>query len=150
MPTPISTSPPGLRQLADRNERVFPSYPQAAHYFPAAAIEEARRRLSRAIERGDGPGLVVGAAGTGKSLLLQVLAAQFQDRFDVVLLTCARVSTPRALIQAILFEMGLPAARVSTRPVVKTDETDNAAPDPAVHAAATRALVTLIERLSGN
>jgi hypothetical protein len=53
-------------------------------------------------------------------------------------------------LSAILFELGLPAARVSTRPVVKVDEADNAAPDPAVHAAATRALVTLIERLSGN
>jgi type II secretory pathway predicted ATPase ExeA len=107
MPTSTSTYPPGLRQLVDRSERVFPSYPLAAHYFPAASIEDARQRLSRAIERGDGPGLVIGTAGTGKSLLLQVMAAQLQDRFDVVLLACARVSTPRALIQAILFEMGL-------------------------------------------
>ena len=53
-------------------------------------------------------------------------------------------------LSAVLFEMGVPAARVSTRPVVKADEADNAAPDAAIHATATRALVTLIERLSGN
>ena len=97
-----------LRQLMERNERVFPTHPQVARYFPAASIEDARQRLTRAIERGDGPGLIVGGAGTGKSLLLQVMAAQFHDRFDVVLLACARICTRRALLQAILFELGLP------------------------------------------
>jgi hypothetical protein len=53
-------------------------------------------------------------------------------------------------LSATLFELGLPAARVSTRPVVKAEEADNTAPDAAAHAGATRALVTLIERLSGN
>jgi hypothetical protein len=52
-------------------------------------------------------------------------------------------------LSSTLFELQLPAARVSTRPVVKADEADDTAPNPAVHAAATRSLVTLIERLSG-
>jgi type II secretory pathway predicted ATPase ExeA len=100
MPTTLT-----LRQL---DERVFPSYPQVSRYFPGKAIEDARSRLSRAIERGDGPGLIVGGPGTGKSLLLQVLASQFQERFDVVLPACARLCTRRALLQSILFELGLP------------------------------------------
>lgn len=99
---------PTLRQLAERDERVFPSYPQVARYFPGSSIEDARNRLGRAIERGNGPGLVVGGAGTGKSLLLQVLAAQFHEEFDVVLPACARLCTRRALLQSILFELGLP------------------------------------------
>jgi type II secretory pathway predicted ATPase ExeA len=106
MPTP--TSNPKLRQLAERDGRVFATYPLVACYFPAAAIEDARQRLSRAIERGDGPGLVIGAPGTGKSLLLQVLATQFHAKFDVVLLACARLCSRRAMLQAILFELGLP------------------------------------------
>jgi type II secretory pathway predicted ATPase ExeA len=97
-----------LRQLMERNERVFPTHPLVARYFPSASIEDARQRLTRAIERGEGPGMIVGGAGTGKSLLLQVLAAQFHDRVDVVLLACARICTRRALLQAILFELGLP------------------------------------------
>jgi type II secretory pathway predicted ATPase ExeA len=107
---PTSTIPSGLtlRQLAGREERVFPSYPLVARYFPSAAMEDARKRLGRAIERGDGPGLVVGAPGVGKSLQLQVLASQYHARFDVVLLACARLCTRRALLQAILFELGLP------------------------------------------
>lgn len=108
MPTTPNNSGLTLRQLAEREERAFPTYPQVTRYFPAATIEDARGRLGRAIERGDGPGLIVGGPGTGKSLLLQVLAAQFHERFDVVLPACARLCTRRALLQAILFELGLP------------------------------------------
>jgi type II secretory pathway predicted ATPase ExeA len=108
MPTPTSNAALTLRQLADQPQRVFPTYPQVDRYFPAAAIEAARQRLGRAIQRGDGPAVLIGGPGTGKSLLLQVLAAQYHERFDVVLLACARLCTRRALLQAILFELGLP------------------------------------------
>jgi type II secretory pathway predicted ATPase ExeA len=97
-----------LRALADSEERAFPSYPQVSRYFPCGSIEDARTKLGRTIERGDGPGLVIGGPGTGKSLLLQVLAAQFHEQFDIVLPACARLCTRRALLQSILFELGLP------------------------------------------
>lgn len=51
-------------------------------------------------------------------------------------------------LSSVLFETGLPAVRVATRPVVKIDEADSGAPDPAIHAGSTGALVTLIQRLS--
>src|SRR4051794_17769829 len=104
MPTTALT----LRELAEREDRVFPTYPQVSRYFPGGSIEDARTRLGRAIDRGDGPGFVVGGPGSGKSLLLQVLASQFQEQFDVVLPACARLCTRRALLQSILFELGLP------------------------------------------
>ena len=96
-----------LRQLVERGDRPFATQPQVGRYFPAASVEDARRRLARSIERGDGPGVVIGAAGIGKSLLLQVLAAQYREQFDVVLLACAQLCTRRALLQAIHFELGL-------------------------------------------
>ncbi len=65
-------------------------------------------RLSRAITRSEGPAIVIGAAGTGKSLLLEVLAAQFQDKMSVVTLVGAQLCTRKALLQMILFEIGLP------------------------------------------
>src|SRR5689334_18295288 len=97
-----------LHSLADREERAFPTYPQVSRYFPGGSIEDARTKLARAIERGDGPGLIIGGPGTGKSLLLQVLAAQYHEQFDIVLPACARLCTRRALLQSILFELGLP------------------------------------------
>ncbi len=106
----MPTTPAGmdLERLLKRGERAFPACPQVSRYFPAASIEDARRRIGRAIDRGDGPCLVIGGPGTGKSLLLQVLAAQYHEQFDVVLLACAPLRTRRALLQAILFELGLP------------------------------------------
>ncbi len=100
-----------LRQLVERNDRPFASMPQVGRYFPAESVEDARRRLARGIERGDGPGAIIGGAGIGKSLLLQVLAAQFREKFDVVLLACAQLCTRRALLQAIHFELGLDYSR---------------------------------------
>jgi hypothetical protein len=108
MPMPLPSSGLKLRQLAECDQRVFPSYPLVARYYPAVATEDARQRLMRSIDRSDGPGLVIGAPGTGKSLLLQLLATQYHERFDVVLLGCARLCTRRALLQAVLFELGLP------------------------------------------
>jgi type II secretory pathway predicted ATPase ExeA len=96
-----------LRQILQRSDRPFLSHPQVGRYFPAASIEDSRRRLARSIERGDGPGVVIGGEGNGKSLLLQVLAAQYHERFDVVLLACAHMHTRRGLLQAIHFELGL-------------------------------------------
>jgi type II secretory pathway predicted ATPase ExeA len=96
-----------LRQLVERGDRPFATQPQVGRYFPAASIEDARRRLARTIERGDGPGVILGGAGIGKSLLLQVLAAQYREKFDVVLLACSQLCTRRALLQAIHFELGL-------------------------------------------
>jgi transcriptional regulator with AAA-type ATPase domain len=76
MPLPPTNTGSNLRRLLDSSELVFSAHPQVSHYFPSTSMEDARRRIKRAIDRGDGPALAVGAAGTGKSLLLQVLAAQ--------------------------------------------------------------------------
>lgn len=90
------------------SRRPFTPAPQPEHYFPAVAIEDARKRFVRCIERGDGPGLLVGPAGTGKTMLCQVLAEQFREKFAVAQLASGRLCTRRALLQALLFELGLP------------------------------------------
>jgi len=71
-------------------------------------MEEARERLARAIIRGEGPTHLIGSAGTGKSLLLEVLATQFREQMSVVTLIGAQLCTRRALLQMILFELSLP------------------------------------------
>jgi type II secretory pathway predicted ATPase ExeA len=88
--------------------RPFASVPQADQYFPAATIENARTTLARCIQRGEGAGLVIGPSGTGKTLLCVLLAEQFQRSFQVATLSCGRLSTRRALFQAILYELGRP------------------------------------------
>lgn len=89
------------------DRRPFLSAPNAKRYFAAAASEEARRRIVRSIARQEGPALVVGAVGVGKSLMLAVLAEQFASRMSVVTLPGAQLCTRRALLQVILYELGL-------------------------------------------
>jgi type II secretory pathway predicted ATPase ExeA len=90
------------------NRRPFASVPQIDHYVSANAIEGARTTLARSIQRGEGPGLVIGPSGTGKTLLCLLLAEQFRRSFQVVMLHSGRLSTRRALFQAILYELGQP------------------------------------------
>jgi len=86
--------------------RPFVSAPQVEQYFPATAIEAARQTLARCIERAEGAAVVMGPTGTGKTLLCQVLAAQFRNSLKVALLSSGRLSTRRNLFQAILYELG--------------------------------------------
>lgn len=90
------------------NWRPFASVPLVEHYFPAAAIDGARNNLARSIERGEGPGMVVGPSGTGKTLLCLMLAEQFRNNFQIAMLASGRLGTRRALFQAILYELGRP------------------------------------------
>jgi type II secretory pathway predicted ATPase ExeA len=89
-------------------ERPFAVPPLAKRYFPATAIELARQTLVRCAQRAEGIGLVTGPAGTGKTLLCQVLAEQSRGQLEVALLASGRFNTRRSLLQAILFELGLP------------------------------------------
>lgn len=90
------------------NWRPFASVPQTDRYFATTAIEGARTTLVRCIQRGEGAGLVIGPSGTGKTLLCLLLAEQFKRSFQVAMLVSGRLSTRRALFQAILYELGQP------------------------------------------
>jgi type II secretory pathway predicted ATPase ExeA len=90
------------------NQSPFASVPLAQHYFPAAAIESARAKLARCVERGEGIGLVVGRSGLGKTLLCHVLSEGFRSRFQVAMLAAGRLGSRRSLLQALLYSLGKP------------------------------------------
>jgi type II secretory pathway predicted ATPase ExeA len=96
-----------MSQSTSDQRRAFLSAPNPQRYFAAGAIEDARQRIVRAIARSEGPAILVGGAGTGKSMLLAVLAGQFAPKMAVVTLAGAQLCTRRALLQMILFELGL-------------------------------------------
>jgi type II secretory pathway predicted ATPase ExeA len=88
--------------------RPFLAAPRVDRYVPADAFEAARQALARCIQRAEGAGLLVGPAGTGKTLLLEMLAGQFRESYAVALLSDVHLGTRRALLQAILFQLNLP------------------------------------------
>lgn len=88
--------------------RPFAAAPSSQRYIPIASVEQARQSLVRCIERAEGPGLVVGPSGIGKTILCQVLARHFEGKLQIAQLSGGRVGTRRALLQNILFELRLP------------------------------------------
>ena len=88
--------------------RPFMAAPRVDFYHPARDIDAALQAIERAVRRAEGVGLVVGPAGTGKSLLLAKIAEHLRDDFDVALLSGARICTRRALWQAVLAAIGEP------------------------------------------
>lgn len=91
--------------------RPFLSTPNRGRYFPNANFEHVRHTLIRCAELAQGPSLLLGGAGTGKSLLCALIAEHFQnlpDRFRVIMLGTVRATNRRELLQTILFELGLP------------------------------------------
>jgi type II secretory pathway predicted ATPase ExeA len=90
------------------SQRPFAAAPNPEFYIATRSLDAARQTLVRCVERAEGAGLVVGAAGTGKSLLCQIVAKHFRGQFQVCHLAGARLGTRRALLQNILFELKLP------------------------------------------
>ncbi|MEO2007132.1 MAG: AAA family ATPase [Pirellulaceae bacterium] len=86
----------------------FSSVPAPAQYMPFEAVSAAKESIERAVDRGEGPALLVGPAGTGKTLLCQLVARRFEDEFTVAMLANSKLCTRRALLQNILFELNLP------------------------------------------
>ncbi|MCA9200055.1 MAG: AAA family ATPase, partial [Planctomycetales bacterium] len=88
--------------------RPFSTVPTPDDYFPADSIENARLALIRQVERYEGPAIVVGPVGSGKSLLCQLVADHFRSSCRVALVPNGRITSRKSLIQVILFELGLP------------------------------------------
>jgi type II secretory pathway predicted ATPase ExeA len=88
--------------------RPFYCTPYVDHYFSTQAVQKALFSARTAIERGTGPVIIVGAPGTGKSLLLAVLEREFRSRFQVANISCSRMDKRQEFLQTVLFELNQP------------------------------------------
>ena len=89
-------------------DRPFVVTPLVQRYVPITEIEEARLTLIRTVERAEGPAVLIGPTGTGKSLVCHMLAEHFRPTFHVAMLASARLRSGRELLQNVLYELGLP------------------------------------------
>ena len=139
-----------MANAAPQRGIVFAFLPHA--YDPAAPLKETFEALQKRI--GIASELLVVEATGAKDKLL-VSSADARSKALSLTKDLGETASPDSIRQdgdfdlsSRLAEIGLPAVRVATRPLVRSDDSDSAAPDPATHAAATKALVTLIGRLS--
>ena len=83
--------------------RPFLSTPDSRVYFPASTIEKARRAVARCLRRGEGVAVVVGATGTGKTLLARTLASEFENDNLVSVVSVSRKLDVKSFLQQFMF-----------------------------------------------
>ena len=88
------------------SERPFSLAPQLDAYFPANDIESACNTLKRCVERGIGPGIVIGRSGTGKTILCHALADEICPEQPLVVVESTGITSRQTLLQSILFGLG--------------------------------------------
>ncbi len=86
-------------------KRPFTAFPDVDAFFPAAAILQARQKVFRSLDRGEGVSLVFGDAGVGKTLLARLLAGQFEMEAPVITMTGFRFPDRRAFWSRLLYEL---------------------------------------------
>lgn len=93
--------------------RPFSATPDADCWFTAGPFQPALDELLVCAEQGQGIGILVGPAGSGKSTLCERLVRELQDRFEVIVLHHATFANRRALLQTILSALKLPIQRAT-------------------------------------
>ena len=87
--------------------RPFAAIPDVNNYVPTESVESSIDAVYQCVQRSAGPALVIGPTGIGKSMLCVELARRLGAPFEMVLLATSQICTRRALLQNILFELGL-------------------------------------------
>jgi type II secretory pathway predicted ATPase ExeA len=88
--------------------RPFRTTPDVDAYYPATTHESAVSEIRRALEDEEGLIVLLGEPGTGKTLLAHRLIDGMPKATRNVFLTNCHFRQPADLLQAILFDLGLP------------------------------------------
>lgn len=88
--------------------RPFPTTPDSSLYYPANPHERSLSILLRALREEEGLVLLTGEPGTGKTLLGQILLERLGEEVQSAFLPHTHFPSRAALLQAILFDLGLP------------------------------------------
>ncbi len=89
-------------------QRPFRSTPDSDSYYPATGHERALARLQQALRDDEGLLLLLGAPGTGKTLLCHRLLELIGHEVTCAFLTNSHLHDRAGLLQAILYDLSLP------------------------------------------
>lgn len=90
------------------SRRPFSVVPDLQSYFSSRNEEQIRGTLTRVLRRAEGPAVVLGGTGFGKTTVALRLANDIVKDFQVVFLQGAQLCSRRALLQSILSKLKLP------------------------------------------
>ena len=100
-------------QAFNFTQRPFKICPAPEEFYRGQSHQQAVEAARVCIERRNGPVVLIGSVGSGKSLTIQVIGKQHTDQFDVVSIECSRLEQRSELLQSILFGLGLPFREMS-------------------------------------
>lgn len=86
----------------------FPAFPSVKRYLALGPVLDAVARVSRSIAAREAISLIIGPAGTGKSLACALLAKQFESTHDVVAIGETTISDEPSLYRGVLHRLGVP------------------------------------------
>jgi general secretion pathway protein A len=97
-----------VEQRFGLKRRPFPATPDTSFYYPSTVHESTLAALGRGLAEDESFVLMTGDAGTGKTLLGFLLLERLQDKVASAFLTNSHFADRSALLQAILYDLGLP------------------------------------------
>ncbi|MEQ1904842.1 MAG: AAA family ATPase [Pirellulaceae bacterium] len=95
-------------QVFQLKKQPFSVSPNPEHYYPAKSTQLALAQCKLAVDRGNGPAVVIGNGGTGKTLLLNMLAEDYGEQFRIAQISCSKLDNRLDLLQSIMFCLKLP------------------------------------------
>lgn len=88
--------------------RPFRTTPDVDAYYPATTYETSLAQLLQALDEDEGIVLLEGGPGSGKTLMAHLLLERLPEKWRSAFLTHCRFFGRGDLLQAILFDLGLP------------------------------------------
>jgi type II secretory pathway predicted ATPase ExeA len=88
--------------------RPFPTTPNVDAYYPATTYEASLAQIRQALDEDEGIVLLEGEAGSGKTMMAHLLLEKLPVKWRSAFLTHCRFFGRGDLLQAILFDLGLP------------------------------------------
>src|SRR5262249_2830825 len=92
----------------DLRHRPFRTTPDPSHYYPATSHERTLTRILQGLNDQEGVILLTAESGVGKTLLGHAILERLGDNVVSAFLTNGHLRDRLALLQAILYELGLP------------------------------------------
>ena len=99
--------------------RPFPATAILESYVQTSGSHETISASLRCLERGDGPAILVGGAGLGKTMNLLKIADEVRGQMQVAMIAGSQICTRRALLQTIVYHLGI---HRSAPPKLEMDE----------------------------
>lgn len=90
------------------NRRPFSAVPDLNAYYSSRNEEQIRATISRVLRRAEGPAVIFGGTGFGKTTTALKLAQDIGKDLQVVFLQGAQLCSRRALLQSVLAKLKLP------------------------------------------